>query len=344
MVSSMGPRNSMPSPCENVQRKLVVVDTLGDRGVFEQRAQLGRKRKAQRDLGCGANACSESGFLLLDDFDNVKQRERSLPVALGFDFHFCFSNGGRRGIQREGETLPACGGIEVRGLHGGGFFDQLVLDGFWCGCKFFEQRGEFELGKELAAALEIRLLRFHRMQVELDRDMAVDGDEFFREQDRFAILLQRFAIGLALDFSSAVEHRFQTAEFLDQVDAALVADAGRAGNVVDAVAAQGHYIDDFFGRHAESLLHPGGVENQVVLLRVEDFYLAVDQLHHVLVARDDEDLVARVGGLARARVPMTSSASKPSTSRMGMRKTSRERRMKGICWRRSAGMASRLAL
>jgi len=193
----------------------------------------------------------------------------------------------------------ARGCVEVRDLFGRGFFDELVLDRIRGGREFFEKRGEFELGEEFAAAFEIGLLGFHGVQIEFDGHMAVDCDELFRKQDRVAILLQRFAIGFALHFRSVNEYGVETAEFPDQVDAALVADAGRAGNVVDAVAAQRHDVDHLFGRHAKSLLHPGCVEHQVVLLRVEDFHLAVHQLHHVLVAGNDEDGVARVSRLAR---------------------------------------------
>jgi len=88
-------------PIEYVQRELVVVDTLGDCGVIEERAQFGRERQAQGDLGLGANACGDGGFLLLNGFDNIKQGEGSLPVALGFDFYFSFSDGGWRGIEGE---------------------------------------------------------------------------------------------------------------------------------------------------------------------------------------------------------------------------------------------------
>ena len=95
-----------------------------------------------------------------------------------------------------------------------------------------------------------------------------------------------------------VEHRLHAAEFANQVHASLVADAGRAGDVVDRVAAQGHHVYYFLGRHAEGLSDAGGVENQVVLLRVEDLNLRRDKLHHVLVAGDDEDLVRMFGGLA----------------------------------------------
>ena len=62
---------------------------------------------------------------------------------------------------------------------------------------------------------------------------------------------------------------------MNQLDAALVADAGRAGNVIHRVAAQRHHVDDLFRRDAQDFDHLGGIENQVVLLRVEDLHLGV---------------------------------------------------------------------
>ena len=52
----------------------------------------------------------------------------------------------------------------------------------------------------------------------------------------------------------AVEGGFDGAELLDEFDGAFVADAGCAGDVVDGVAAEGHDVDDAFGRDAEGRL------------------------------------------------------------------------------------------
>ncbi len=123
------------------------------------------------------------------------------------------------------------------------------------------------------------------MQVKRDGDVAIDGDEFFGEQNGVAVLLQRLAIGFALDLFGAIENSFQAAEFHDQIDAALVADAGGAGDIVDGVAAKRHDVDDLVGRYAEDLGNLGGIENEIVFLRIEDLYPLVDELHHVLVAR-----------------------------------------------------------
>ena len=63
--------------------------------------------------------------------------------------------------------------------------------------------------------------------------------------------------------SSAASTR---AELLDQFDRAFVADARRAGDVVDRVAAQRHHIDDALGRHAETRLDAGGIEQRLSLV------------------------------------------------------------------------------
>ena len=88
------------------------------------------------------------------------------------------------------------------------------------------------------------------------------------------------------------------AELLDQLDGAFVADAGRAGDVVDGVAAQGHDVDDALGRDAEDGFDAGGIEDEVVFRRIEDGDVFVDELHHVLVGGDDVDVVAECGELA----------------------------------------------
>ena len=117
--------------------------------------------------------------------------------------------------------------------------------------------------------------------------------------------MQRFAIRFAFDGlgrrDCGVQRGLHAAELLNEFDGSFVADAGRAGNIVDGVAAQGHHIDDALGRNAEDGLDSGGIENEVVLGRVEDADLGRDELHHVLVGGDDEDAVAERGELRGER-------------------------------------------
>jgi len=46
----------------------------------------------------------------------------------------------------------------------------------------------------------------------------VDGDQFLGEQNGGSVLLETLAVALALDFLSAVEHRFDRAELLNELD------------------------------------------------------------------------------------------------------------------------------
>ena len=115
-------------------------------------------------------------------------------------------------------------------------------------------------------------------------------------------MLERFAVGLALDgigvVAGGIEDGFYAAELLDEFDGAFVTDAGRTGDVVDGIAAQGHDVDDLLGWYAKDFDDFGRVDDEVVFLRVEDANVLGDELHHVLVAGDDEDFVVLFAGLA----------------------------------------------
>ena len=100
-----------------------------------------------------------------------------------------------------------------------------------------------------------------------------------------------------LDVLGLGQQRLQVAVIADQLCGGLDPDAGRAGDVVDAVAGQRLHVDDTIGRHAELRLHLLGAEARV-LHRVEHLDAAAHQLHQVLVAGDDGDAPARLARLA----------------------------------------------
>ena len=164
--------------------------------------------------------------------------------------------------------------------------------------EFLEEGGELEFGEEVAAGGVVDGLGAHGVEGVLDGDAGVDGDEFLGEEDVVAVVLEGLAVGLLLDLFGAVEGGFDGAELLDELDGALVADAGGSGDVVDGVAAEGHDVDDALGGDAEDFFYLGCVEDEVVLRRVEDGDVLVDELHHVLVGGDDVDVVAEGGELA----------------------------------------------
>jgi hypothetical protein len=206
-------------------------------------------------------------------------------------------------FEGEGEAVDFGGGEEGGDLASSeGSSISSALWRLGAGGEFAEHGGEFKLGEEFAGGFEVRFGGLHLGEVEVERDEAVDGDEFFGEEDGLAVLLEGFAVGLALDgvrgVAGGVEDGFYGAVLLDELDGAFVADAGRAGDVVDGVAAEGHDVDDLLGWDAEDFDDFGGVEDEVVFLGVEDADVLGDELHHVLVAGDDEDFVALFGGLA----------------------------------------------
>ena len=52
---------------------------------------------------------------------------------------------------------------------------------------------------------QIRRLRLHRLRQRIDRDIAVDRHQFLAQQDGIAIVLQRFAIGFALNLGGMLQ-------------------------------------------------------------------------------------------------------------------------------------------
>ena len=119
--------------------------------------------------------------------------------------------------------------------------------------------------------------------------MRVNGDLLLAVDNLRAMIQQRLAVSFLLHFRGAVERRLQRAEALDDFDRPLVADAGRAGNVIDGIAAQRHHIDHLLGTHAQNLFHLGGVADQIVFRWIEHANVVAHQLQHVLIAGDDEN-------------------------------------------------------
>ena len=169
------------------------------------------------------------------------------------------------------------------------------------GGQLFEKGGEFELGEESAAGGVVDGLGAHGVERELDGDGGMDGDEFFREEDVVAVVLEGFAVGFLLNLIGEVERGFDGAELLDELDGTLVADAGGARDVVDGVAAQGHDVDHPGWWDPQGVFDPLRTEDEVVFGGVEDGDVLVDELHHVFVGADDVDVVAHGAELAGER-------------------------------------------
>ena len=128
-------------------------------------------------------------------------------------------------------------------------------------------------------------------------------------QGLFAMGFERLAL-FRLELGRVRQQRVEAAELRDQIDRALLADAGARRRRCrwcrrraparrrPATACTPNFLDD------APLVEPGAV-----LARVVDADRAIaDELEEVLVDRDDRDLEARLGRRAR-QLPITSSAS-----------------------------------
>ena len=98
-----------------------------------------------------------------------------------------------------------------------------------------------------------------------------------------------------------IEEVLDRSKALDQLNRSFVADSRRAGNVIDGVAAQGHYIDNLLRTDTQNFLDLGRVANQIVLWGIQDADAVADELQHVLVAGDDVHGISRCHCLMRQR-------------------------------------------
>jgi len=176
-------------------------------------------------------------------------------------------------VEGEGKAASACGGVKSGGLPFAWLFKEFDNRRCFRGCELAQHGGEFKLGEKFAAGLEVGLLCFHGVEVQSERNMGVDSDQLFREQNGIPILFQRLAIALALDFGGSVEDSFYAAEFDNQIDAALSPMPGAPGMLSTASPRRAITSMTFSGglQHFDNL---GGIKDEVVLLRVENLHVA----------------------------------------------------------------------
>ena len=131
--------------------------------------------------------------------------------------------------------------------------------------------------------------RLHQLPVAVELDqLAADADIL----DRILDILTQLRL---LDLVGTGDERLDVAIFGDQPRGGFHADAFDARDVVDAIAHQREDLADLVGADAELFLDFGGAD-AFVLHRVEHVdRIAVDQLHQILVGRDDGDLPPRLG-------------------------------------------------
>ena len=241
----------------------------------------------------------------------------------------------RRGARRRDASRTAAGVADGRGARAAALAAP---------SSSASSRMKLERAEELAQPLAIGLAHGERVR---SRAAAATSSRSvasrFESRACVGLRLQRLARALGLHLAGAWRAGSRASPYsLDQLGGALLADPLHAGNVVGRVADQRAQIEQLLGRHAEALLDFGGPV-AAVLHRVEQRDALADELHQVLVGRDDRDAPRRP---ARAR-PASRSRRRPrqpgtSSTGSGRRRSARARR--GSCARRSSGCASRVAL
>ncbi len=169
--------------------------------------------------------------------------------------------------------------------------------------KIAQQRSKTQFRVDRAQGFDVRLAAREVAQDQLHRRIRVNDRKLLRHQHRVAAVFQRLAVALAFDFLGMFERRFRRAETQNQFARAFFADPFRAGNVVDRIAHQGHHVGDFFRRHAHDLFDFCFVHHQIGLVRpragTQHAHFPADELHHVLVAGNQEHFEARFRSLFR---------------------------------------------
>ena len=125
-----------------------------------------------------------------------------------------------------------------------------------------------------------------------------------RQADLVGKVDQGLAALVLLDLARAGQNRVQITIFIDQQRRRLDANSRRTGHIIDAVAGQGLKIDHLVRADPELVEHLFGPDLEV-LHGVEHHHPIPDQLHQVLIRRDNHRLAAHVthvGGIGGDQV------------------------------------------
>ena len=303
---------------EDQQVELRVLEQFQHAGVGQQRGERG-DRLVGRDLfqRCLVGADMAQGHVAgaaggggQRDADEVGAQG---VEAIGFGIDGDdpgLRGGGDPGLQRGegGDAVIGAEGWAFSGGHGGwGIEAEAALGGTARGGgrgRCGDDLVETEPGDGAAEALGVqevhqfrRIAVTHHQSVERERERGViaQGDQLAGHAGGFGMFDQQVAALGWLHRWGGGQDGFKVAEFGDQLGGGFGADAGHAGNVVDAVADQGLGVDQLFWPDAEFFDHLGNADG-LVLHRVLHGHAGADQLHQIFVGRDDDGRAAGIGG------------------------------------------------
>ena len=192
---------------------------------------------------------------------------------------------------------PARGADEARVRFDRGRFDPADLG------DPAREGGELHRLEEAEQALAVELRQSQRFERRLHRDVADQRHQLLRDADALDILWvgQRLAPFRLLDLACSRQQRFEIAIFENELRRGLDADAGRAGHVVGRISRERLDVDHLVRPEAEILDHFRRTEAPLLAVagsRVVHRHPRLDELHQVLVGRDDQYVGARFARLA----------------------------------------------
>ena len=180
---------------------------------------------------------------------------------------------------------------------------------FGSGAKLAQQAGEAMLGEEGGERLGRDRIELEIVERDRQRAVFLELDQHPAEPRHVGLLDQAVAELARLHRGRCGERAFERAVFLDQLGRGLGPNAADAGHVVHCIAHQRQHIANALRLDPE-LLHHFGQVDPLVLHRIEHVDVAApgiwpaDQLHQILVGRDDDHLAAGVAHLAHGLIDL----------------------------------------
>ena len=160
------------------------------------------------------------------------------------------------------------------------------------------QRREFHGLQEADQLRAVRRLQREIVEAIGDRHVVLERHQVARDPRLVGIGDDGLAALLLLDLGGARQQRVEVAIGFQELCRGLRPDARNARHVVDRVAGHRLQVDHLLGRHAPLLDHLGDAD-LAVLHRVVHRHRLADELHQILVRRDDRRIGADLAGQPR---------------------------------------------
>ena len=274
---SSGSSSELPTPGERTYCARPTSKTFprhSDAGLCEQPVEwLGvRQREHAPRAGEPRPSLGEHRGRALGDLDAGAFADREQRVALPGQH-----GKSERTSAREDELLA--GGQPAR--------RQLRLSRF--SLDLCRQGVKLELHEEVPELLRVGRGAPQGVGFEGDRQVRANGRQPPR-QDRVLAMLAQALAHLSLDLVSPLEEPIEAAVLRDPLFRRDLPDARHPGDVVGAVSHEGQDVHDLRRRHPEELRHALFVEELLAAGVKHADTGARDELEHVLVRRDDDDV------------------------------------------------------